>query len=219
MILSILDHDSIVCHTRSTYKVENIEASKKKLFDICCTSRYMAHMGEKKDALHIKDMIKLLQKRGTDTPTFVCKPDDLGTLQPISFDNIDVSMLLTHIQKSQDEVATLMDTMTTQNEAIRQLSAVNSGLDLRMKRLERQHDDPFYNIERSGSNYMNEQMIQMKVVGSAIPIEEMQTGIKATFTEVVRKDRKGDSNHVKSGFIPPSNRAKQDCRYPSTSST
>ncbi len=62
----------------STYKVDDIEELKKKLFALCGTSRCISHKGEKKDSMHVKDMIKLLQEKGTETPTFVCKAVDLG---------------------------------------------------------------------------------------------------------------------------------------------
>ncbi len=46
--MKTVDHDSIIRLTTSTYNVENIEASKKKLFDKCGTSRYIVHKGYKK---------------------------------------------------------------------------------------------------------------------------------------------------------------------------
>ena len=191
-------HDTIIRLITATYKGEEIEASKKKLFDLCGTSKNVSHKGEKKDVLHVRDMIKLLQEKGTDIPTFVCKPDDLDTLTPISFDNIDVSVLLTQIQKSQDEMAVLKANLISQNDVIRELSAINSGLDVRMKRLERQHDDPFYrgnNTNREEVKSDNDQTIPMTVVTSGAAKsgqdETMLTDSKGTRTEVIKRGRRG----------------------------
>ncbi len=63
--------------------------------------------------MHIKDMIKLLHEKDTEIPTFVCKAVDLCKLPPISFDSVDVSNLLSQIQKIKDDVTMLTDTLAT----------------------------------------------------------------------------------------------------------
>ncbi len=131
--MQVLPPDTIIQLVTSTYKVDDIDESKKKLFALCGTSRCISHKGEKKDSMNVKDMIKLLQERGTEIPTFVCKAVDLCKLPPISFDSVDVSNLLSQIQKLKDDVTMLTATVATQSEVINDHYTINSGLDIRLK--------------------------------------------------------------------------------------
>ena len=56
--LSLMTQDTIEKVITSAYKVEAIEASKKKLFALCATSRYQGHKGEKAATLHVRDMVR-----------------------------------------------------------------------------------------------------------------------------------------------------------------
>ena len=192
--MQVLDPDTLVRLITTTYKIENIEASKKRLFNLCGTFRNVQHKGEKKDALHVKDMIKLLQERGTDVPTFVCRPDDLAKLPPITFDSIDVSALLSQMQKTQDEMALLKATMDSQSKVVKDLAAVNSGLDVRLTRMEKKYDDPFYR-DNVLTQDNSEQTIPMSIAGnnkegSCQQVDGKKTDGRGTWTEVMKRGRR-----------------------------
>ena len=55
----------------ATFTEHNIEASKRRLFELCaddsCT-RMRKRIGPKRSAQNIEDIIRLLQEKGTDTP-------------------------------------------------------------------------------------------------------------------------------------------------------
>ncbi len=74
-------------------------------------------------------MVKVLQEKGNDIPTFVSKPEGLGNLPPISMNSLDAST----IQKTQEEMSILKAIIATQNKVIAALSAISSGLEVRMK--------------------------------------------------------------------------------------
>ncbi len=142
--MQVLPRDTIIQLVTSTYKVDDIEESKKKLFALCGISRCISYKGEKKDSMHVKDMIKLLEEKGTEILTFVCKAVDLCKVPPISFDSVDVSNLLCQIQKLKDDVTMLTATVATQSEVIKDHYTINSGLDIYLKRVERQMEDPLW---------------------------------------------------------------------------
>ena len=61
----------------------------------------------------MKDIMALIQRRNNELPvTFVAL--DLSNLPPVSFDNIDVCVLLSRMENLKDEVDTLRATASTQ---------------------------------------------------------------------------------------------------------
>ena len=89
----------------ATFTEQDIEASKRRLFELCaddsCT-RMRKRIGPKRSSQNIEDIIRLLQEKGTDTPTFVAL--DLAKLPPVTFDSINVSALLQSIRQNEAEI-------------------------------------------------------------------------------------------------------------------
>ena len=86
----------------ATFEESEIEQSKKLLYDICAdheTPRMILRKGPKKSSQNIEDILKLVQEKGTDLPTFVAH--SLQLLPPIGCDSLDVSTLRHAIKKSQ----------------------------------------------------------------------------------------------------------------------
>ena len=85
----------------ATFTEHDMEASKRRLFELCaddsCT-RMRKRIGPKRSALNIENIIRLLQEKGTDTPTFVAL--DHAKIPPVTFDSIDVSSLLNSIRQN-----------------------------------------------------------------------------------------------------------------------
>ena len=138
--LDILPPSAIIQLKTSFYSDEEIEVAKKRLFDLCAgrgtvgVVRYSVKKGPKKSQNNIEDMIKLLNERGNDIPSFVAL--DLARLPPITFDNIDVSALLARIQKVQDEVSALRLATHIQTDTAQSIKDTVAGLDNRLNRLE-----------------------------------------------------------------------------------
>ena len=76
----------------ATFQDGDIEASKRRLFELCadenCT-RLRKRQGPHRTTKNIEDIVRLMQEKGTDIPTFVAL--NLSKLPPVTFDNIDVS--------------------------------------------------------------------------------------------------------------------------------
>ena len=109
----------------ATFTENDIEVSKRRLFELCahdsCTCMHKC-IGPKQSAQNIEDIIRLLQEKGTDTPTFVTL--DLAKLPPVLFDSIDVSALLHSIQQNEAEINLLTDCVTTQQVSSNSLTKV-----------------------------------------------------------------------------------------------
>ena len=191
--LSVMTQDTLEKVITSAYKVDTIEASKKKLFTLCATSRYQGHKGEKAATLHIRDMVKVLQEKGTDIPIFVCAPEDLSELPPISFDNLDVSMLLSQIQKTQSALDVMKATVDCQHLTISDLTANSTGIDSRMKRLERQFDDPFYRDPSipapAKENMPTETPVKSVSLDEAKPKQGVDSRVTTSWTDVVKRKK------------------------------
>ena len=113
-MINILPPISIGDLCTATFAEHDIEASKRRLFEFCaddsCT-RMRKRIGPKRSMQNVNDIIRLLQEKGTDTPTFVAL--DLAKLPPVTFDSIDVSTLLNSIRQNEAEITLLKDCLTT----------------------------------------------------------------------------------------------------------
>ena len=115
----LLPAESIIQLCCDTFGESDIELSKKLLFDLCAdhdTPRMITRKGPKKSVQNMEDMLKLIQEKGTDLPTFVAH--NLQLLPPIGFNSLDVSTLLHEIKKTQVEVEMLKDGMKRQADTI-----------------------------------------------------------------------------------------------------
>ena len=120
----------------ATFTEHDIEASKRRLFELCaddsCT-RMRKRIGPKRSAQNIDDIIRLLQE-GTDTPTFEAL--DQGTLPPVTFDSIDVSALLHSIRQNEAAVNILKDCVTTQQSSAKTIVGVVNDVVSRISAVE-----------------------------------------------------------------------------------
>ena len=88
--------DTIIQPSTSVDRSDEIETSKKKLFRLCVdgstTSTWcIPRQGDKKDVNNMRGILKLVQEKGREIPTFVAL--DLNRLPPLA-----------RIHKTQNEV-------------------------------------------------------------------------------------------------------------------
>jgi hypothetical protein len=142
--LSLLPPETIVQLCVSTYNASEIECSKKLLFQLLSDpdmqTRNVKRKGEKKNRDNIDDIIRLLQEKGEDVPKFAAV--DLSRLPPITFDSVDVSVLLNSIKKMENEMAFLKDSVKTVHNAASMLKDTTSSLSARVSTLESDHVSP-----------------------------------------------------------------------------
>ena len=135
--IDILPPISIGDLCTSTFSEHDIEASKRRLFELCaddsCT-RMRKRIGPKRSVQNVNDIIRLLQEKGTDTPTFVAL--DLAKLPPVTFDSIDVSTLLNSIRQNEAEITLLKDCLTTHQASSKTLIVVVNDVVSRLAEVE-----------------------------------------------------------------------------------
>ena len=135
--IDILPPISIGDLCTSTFSEHDIEASKRRLFELCaddsCT-RMRKRIGPKRSVQNVNDIIRLLQEKGTDTPTFVAL--DLAKLPPVTFDSIDVSTLLNSIRQNEAEITLLKDCLTTHQASSKTLIVVVNDVVSRLAEME-----------------------------------------------------------------------------------
>jgi hypothetical protein len=136
--IDILPTDTIVKLCVGTYTEEEIKKSKELLFELCAddtTTRLKKRQGEKKNEQNIEDMLLLLHEKGDDVPTFVVK--DLSRLPPITFDSIDVCVLLAKLEKTVADVKLLKKTIQDQTETAEGLTLGLAAATEKITRAER----------------------------------------------------------------------------------
>ena len=121
----------------STFQEGDIEASKRRLFELCadenCT-QMRKRQSPHKTTKHIDDIVRLMQEKGTDTPTSVAL--NLAKLPPVTFDSIDVSALLHSIQHAQFEIDLLRACVQTQQTGSESLREVVGSVSVRLAAVE-----------------------------------------------------------------------------------
>ena len=98
--LQFMPPDSIGQLCGRFYDDETVEQASKILFELCASSenrvredRYRRRQGSHKKAETLKDIMAFIQRRNNELAvTFVAL--DLSNLPPVSFDNVDVCVLL-----------------------------------------------------------------------------------------------------------------------------
>ena len=136
--IKTMSQDEIVLVATSTFDSKWIEASKKTLFELCPNSkqRCVAFKGNQKDANNIKSCLKVLNECGENIPRFVSHY--LDDLPPVTFNNVDVSNLLSKMERLHSEVAALRHAVKLQADVGEDLQAVATAVDCRVTALERQ---------------------------------------------------------------------------------
>jgi len=113
--MNVLPPNTIIQLFLSKYNELEVETSKKVLFDNLPSEisvRLQKRQGDKKALRNLEDIIKVVQEFSYSLPTYAAK--NLNNLPPITFDNIDVSMLLDEICKTNEKVRFLQDCVTKQ---------------------------------------------------------------------------------------------------------
>ena len=135
--IDLLPPTAIADLCTATFQDGDIEASKRRLFELCadenCT-RLRKRQGPHKTTKNIDDIVRLMQEKGTDTPTFVAL--NLAKLPPVTFDSIDVSALLHSIQHAQFEIDLLRACVQTQQTSSDSLREVVGSVSVRLAAVE-----------------------------------------------------------------------------------
>ena len=108
--------DSISQLCVSFYDNAVVENASKVLFELCGSEnradRYRRRQVERKKLETLREIMALIQRRNNELPvTFVAL--DLSNLPPVSFDNIDVCVLLSRMEHMKLEVDTLKKVVST----------------------------------------------------------------------------------------------------------
>ncbi|KAI9534214.1 hypothetical protein NQZ68_014510 [Dissostichus eleginoides] len=99
-----MTQDELVLVASNTFNSEWIETSKKTLFELCpeTKQRCVTFKGNQKDANNIKSCLKKLNECGENIPRFVSHY--LDELPPVTFNNLDVSNLLSKMERLHSEL-------------------------------------------------------------------------------------------------------------------
>ena len=112
--INLLPSETVTQLCSKHYRSEEIEVAKRKIYKICpIDTRVLNRKGPKKNAQNLDDIVKRLNELDPDVdeiPCFVAR--NLGNLPLITFNSIDVSVLLTKIESLNDEVLLLRAGMT-----------------------------------------------------------------------------------------------------------
>ena len=128
------------------YEEDAIDYASKVLFELCGgpgrEDRHRKRQGERKKVSTMGDIISLIQRRHNELPVkFVSF--DLGNLPPVSFDNIDVCVLLTRMERMQAEMNTLKSVVSPQVSVCNDLKQMHAvRLTDRELSLSSEHRDP-----------------------------------------------------------------------------
>ncbi|XP_034076792.1 uncharacterized protein LOC117549214 [Gymnodraco acuticeps] len=133
-----MTQDELVLVASNTFDSEWIETSKKTLFELCpeTKQRCVAFKGNQKDANNIKSCLKVLNECGENIPRFVSHY--LDELPPVTFNNLDVSNLLSKMERLHSEVCALRHVVEVQADIGEDLRAVAATMDSRVAAVERQ---------------------------------------------------------------------------------
>ena len=138
-----IDVDTLVKLCTSAFEEKEIEASKDILFNLLCDKnaettfkkRRSVQVNKSKSVNFLHDICQLLEENGSaKLPNFVAL--DLGKLPPITFDNLDVTVLLNKIEKLSCTVNFLKDGMNSVTESQQNVFDLTMKLDSRVSKLE-----------------------------------------------------------------------------------
>ena len=97
----------------------------------------LTRKGQKKNVQNLEDVVKRMNELDSTVDVILCfVARDLGNLPPITFDSLDVSMLLTKIESLNDEVLLMRGAMKCQQTTSEALTKVCSETISRVHKLE-----------------------------------------------------------------------------------
>ena len=122
--------DSVTQLCIGFYDDQVIERASKLLFEMCGSGsredRYRRRQGEHKKMGTMRDIIALVQRRNNELPvTFVAH--NLSNLPPVTFDSIDVCVLLSRMEHMRLEMDALKAVVSTQTSVCDDLMQVFGG--------------------------------------------------------------------------------------------
>lgn len=205
-----LNQDALEKLVVSAYPLQAIRASKEKLYKLCSDQRNVSHTGDNAATKHVRDMIKLLQEKGKNIPTFVSDAKSLSAMPPVTFNSMDVVSLLRRIQTTQEEVAMMRMMLTSQNETMDNMSKTTVEIAGRLSSVETVCTHLQANTTMPDM-IVSKQDAPSENVNSPPPQDPEDTLVKEgapgplqkTFTEVVRSRRQRKKTNPK----PSANKA------------
>ena len=140
--MDTLDCDTIIRLCVGKYDENQTKTSKNIAFDLLHkdtdatkhVKRRSPMVGESPNEKNIRDIYQLLNEKGTVLPKFVAL--DLSNLPPVTFDNIDVSVLLTKIERVKSKVDSFQVASESQIELSSALADSQGALTNRVASLE-----------------------------------------------------------------------------------
>ena len=150
-----LDHETLIKLCTEKYSEKEIENSKDLLFSMLhnagdfttLVKRRSSKVSESKSVKGLRDIYQLLQEKGTDElPPFVAL--NLGNLPPITFDHIDVTVLLNEIENVRNKVDVMHSVIQKQNEVSNLLTLSNNELKRRVESIEENKGSEVDNIPK-----------------------------------------------------------------------
>ena len=133
--LNIIRTEELVHLCASTFNEDEVRESRDTLNEMCDNkSRMIKRQGPKMVQQTLEDMIKLLHEKGEGLPPFAAV--DLNRLPPVTIKSLDVSVLLTKLEKNETEVRQLTESLQKQAEINENLRMGLSSLGKRMQDIE-----------------------------------------------------------------------------------
>ena len=136
--VTILDADTIVSLCDPVFEATEIEAAKKKLFDLCHEesdkTEDKTRIGKHKIASYIRDIYALLHEKGNSAPVFVAQ--DVNRLPPVTIKHLDMSIILSENKALRAEVKVMKEAMELQKKSNDDLMQMMKMLSTRMDELE-----------------------------------------------------------------------------------
>ena len=128
--LQYMPPDSVTQLCVGFYDYQIIERASKLLFELCGSGsredRYRRRQGEHKKMATMRDIIALVQRRNNELPvTFVAH--NLSNLPPVTFDSIDVCVLLSRMEHMRLEMDALKAVVSTQTSVCDDIVQVLKG--------------------------------------------------------------------------------------------
>ena len=142
--MNTLDTDTLIRLCSETYSEDEAKTSKDLVFGLLhnkedptsLIKRHSTKVSESKKVKDLRDILQLLQEKGTtELPQFVAL--DLGNLPPITFDHIDVTALLSQIEKVKTKVDAIQGAIQGQIEVSDSLVDSDNVLQCRVKKTRR----------------------------------------------------------------------------------
>ena len=126
--INLLPSETVIQLCVKHDKPDEIEMAKRKLFKVCPSdSRMLTRKGLKKNVQNLEDVVKRMNKLDSAVDVIPCfLARDLGNLPPITFDSLDVPVLLTKIESLNDEVLLMRGAMKCQQITSEALTKVCS---------------------------------------------------------------------------------------------